>query len=204
MEEITTVETANPFDQQADLLKKWLRYLYYVEAIMLVVSVLHSVPRISSLVTVWLNRILSILAVVILFHLIPGNSRYRKAAIFGAVGTCGSILIGIRGSMLETTAGMLLSVCSLIGTYQEYHAHSELIWEKDEKLSAKWASLFTWEFLIGMAVSLLSTSAVLAVASMEIASELLVSAVLIVLIVPEVIIKLLYLKYLKIMLSMLE
>ena len=41
MEEITTVETANPFDQQADLLKKWLRYLYYVEAIMLVVSVLH-------------------------------------------------------------------------------------------------------------------------------------------------------------------
>ena len=39
---------------------------------------------------------------------------------------------------------------------------------------------------------------------MEIASELLVSAVLIVLILPEVIIKLLYLKYLKIMLSMLE
>lgn len=196
MDETIPSVTENPFDQNQDLLAKWLRYLLYANGVMLAVSVLAAIPGVGSTVTGWINNILRICTLFFLFRLAPANPRYRKSVIFSA--------IGMTGLMLDTIAGLLTSICTLVGTYQEYHAHSELIQTKDTYLSDKWRSLFLWEIGVGLLVSPISVFGSMLAASTGYSTDTIVSVILVVVVIPTAIIKLLYLKYLKAMLDMLR
>ena len=89
------------------------------------------------------------------------------------------------------------SVCGIVAQYQEYHAHGELISQKDPKLADKWNSLFWLELAVIVITTLLSSvllSALVMAAGME---ETAVTALVVAIVAAvTLLMKLLYLRYL--------
>ena len=135
-------------ENQREFFVKWMKYLFIIQAVMGVTGILSAVPVLDTLV-LWVNRILSIAAVVVLFKMAPLNGRYKKAAIFSCVGLVLVILIDVAALVL------VAAICSLISIYQEYCGHAEMIESKDAGLSKKWHSLFNWQIFSGIIVGLL-------------------------------------------------
>lgn len=136
---------------------KWLQYLLYVGIAAAVNSYL--VNSLLGGLSRWLGLALSGAAVYLMFRLIDSNARYQKAALFSGVALV-SNLLGIQ--MLSLVG----SICSIVAQYQEYHAHSELVAERDSRLAGKWNNLFWLEFavelILGLLISLVAVSMVAA------------------------------------------
>jgi len=82
-----------------------------------------------------------------LFKLSVVNARYRKATIFYGISVGG----GILSSLLNMNMFILvLSIFSIVASYQELNAHSEITASKDAKLSARWHSLFYLDMFAGI------------------------------------------------------
>ena len=104
---------------------------------------------------------------LVLLKLSSQIARYRTAGICFMVGG----IVNILTSVLPTlTSGdglpLLLSLISLVsgvfllvGEYQEYMGHSELLWDVDVELSDKWRKL--WKWYIGCFLVLLASIVVI-------------------------------------------
>lgn len=150
------------YESHRETLLKWLRVLYLYSILSLVVSIATAVAGSSTAATL-IGAAVSLAAVVACFCLGPVNERYRKAAIFFTVSLGGSLLIlVVPGASLISLAA---SVCSIIASYQELNAHSEITASKDAGLSRKWHSLFYWQLVIGI-ISGVATSAAVVIAVM--------------------------------------
>lgn len=125
---------------------KWLRYLLYVGIAAMVNTVLNVfLPDIAS----WLSPILTLAALFFMSRLVPSNGRYLRVILFSGA----AVLISILNIQQVALAGTL---CTIIGQYQEYQAHGELIAHRDPKLAVKWSNLFfIW---LGVTVVLLLTT----------------------------------------------
>ena len=175
---------------------KWLRYLLYVGIAALVNSLL-GVMGLGGL-SRWLGYAVSAAALYLMFRLAGSNGRYLRAVLFAGAALLLNIL-GIQQLALAT------SICGIVGQYQEYLAHSELIAGRDSKLAAKWSSLFWLQFavelitvlLLGLAVGIL-----VAAANMEVA--VVTSLITMIIAVITLILKVLYLSYLKRTIALLE
>lgn len=135
-------------ENQREFFVKWMKYLFYVQIASGVAGLISAVPVLDGVV-LWVNRILSIATVVVLFKMAPLNVRYKKAAIFSGVSLALAILLDAVPLVL------VVAICSLIAAYQEYCGHAEMIESKDAGLSKKWHSLFNWQIFSGIIVGLL-------------------------------------------------
>ena len=179
---------------RSDLFIKWLRVLLYIAIVSIVNSVISILPIIPASVTTWISRGIMVAMVVCMFRLAPVNERYQKAGILRAVWLgCMIASLVFLPSILVLTA----SILSIIAVYQEYSAHSEVVADKDAKLSRNWHSLFNWSIVTGLLVGFGSmiTALIASFAGVEITR--ITAVVTGILSVPQLVIEIVYLLYLK-------
>ena len=135
-----------------------------------------------------------------MFKLAPANDRYKKTGIQLAI----VLVLTIATELLNTGAVLTLiaGILSIVAEYQEYHGHSELIEEKDHQLSGKWTSLFMWSIIVGLLLGFVSTAAgVLAtISGVDVEKAVVIIAAIV--LIPEYIIDILYILYLKKMVTL--
>ena len=139
-----------------------------------------------------------------MLQLAPVNERYKKAGIMRAVMLgCALFTAFVFGSTLLTLAA---SIVSIIAVYQEYHGHSELIAEMDAKLSGRWSSLFTWSILAAVLLSFGASvvAVILVLADMEGGASRISAIAIALLSIPQCIIDLVYISYIKKMITLFE
>jgi len=189
-------------ENNAALPVKWLRVLLYIAVASLINSVINFLPFVPAAVTAWLGRGITVAMIVCMFRLAPVNERYQKAGGFRTVMfACALITAFLRGTAILNLAASILSI---IAVYQEYNAHSELIAAHDSKLSGKWHSLFNWSIATGLLVGFGSTVTVLILSFMEMDAVRLTALVIGLLSVPQMILDLVYMLYIKKMISIFE
>lgn len=179
---------------RSDLLIKWLRVLVYIAIVSIVNSVISILPIIPASVTTWISRGIMVAMVVCMFRLAPMNERYQKAGILRAVWLgCMIASLIFLPSILILTA----SILSIIAVYQEYIGHSEVVADKDARLSRNWHSLFNWSIVTGLLVGFGSmiTALIASFAGVEITR--ITAIVTGILSVPQLVIEIVYLLYLK-------
>ena len=178
-----------------ELFLKWTKNLYNVQIVLLVCGVLSAIPLLGN-VFGWISRIFSLIVVYILYQLAPVNERYKKAAIFSGV----AIVIGLLTHFMNMTMliSLVVIICSLVGTYQEYTAHSDMLDGIDNILARKWHSLFNWQVFGGLFLGvLLSPIIVLLTVLLLLDANILTAITLVVVTGFDLILDLVYLKYLK-------
>ena len=183
-------------------LAKWLRILIYI-AIARIINTLVGIPAfIPTAFTAWISRILMAGMVFAMFKLSPSNDRYKKTGIQLAVVLVLTIATELfnTGAVLTLIAGIL----SIVAEYQEYHGHSELIEEKDHQLSRKWTSLFMWSIVVGLVLGFASTAAGVFAALAGVDTEKVAVMIAVALMIPEYIIDIFYILYLKKMIALFE
>ena len=140
--------------------------------------------------------------VVCMFQLAPANARYKKAGIMRAVMlVCTLITAFVYASSILNLAASILSI---IAIYQEYNAHSEMIAERDFKLASKWHSLFMWSILAGVLVGFGSVATVLIVTMSGMDAVKITALVVGLLGIPQMILDVMYITYLKKMIDILS
>ena len=175
------------------LLGKWFHFLLPVQIAGVVLTVLSGFQLWPTLLSLAGHGV-GICVIVALFHMAPANGRYKTAAILRCVSVGGGLLSLIAGGSLFALA---VSVCSIISAYQEYKGHSEIVAEKDAKLSHKWNALFIWQLVVGLLTGFLTTVISVIGVLTGISLALLVSVVLIATTVVSACVQVFYLMYLK-------
>lgn len=180
--------------------RKWIQMLIYIGIISLVNSVIGYIPFIPASISTWISRGIMAATVYCMFRLSFMNGRYLKAAIFRAVMLgCSLITSFLFGSYLLSIAA---SIFSILAVYQECAAHAEVVAEKDQILSRRWRYLFHWEFLAAVILSFGSSVATLILISSALQPDVsgISSIVIVILKIPQFMIHVVRLLYLKRML----
>ena len=169
--------------------EKWLKYLLYVGIGAMVNYLLATV--IPAPVHNLLGYLLTAASLYLMYKLTPDNGRYYRVILFSGV----SLIISALSIRVVALAG---SLCAILGQYQEYTAHGELIADRDARLANKWGSLF-WlqlavELIGGVAITIIAGAMTAggSVESTSIAAIATVAASFI-----TVILKVMYLVYLR-------
>lgn len=186
-------ENVVDYDAHRNIIKKWMKVLLICQIANLFASALGAISAISSIVG-WVARIITIAIIVSLFNLSAVNERYRKAAIFYGISVGGGILSALLN---KNMFGMVLSICSIVATYHELNAHSEITAPKNEKLSKKWHSLFYYQMVIGLISGFIVPAGVVVAVLAEVDSDVIVSFALIITAIVSVILGLFQALYLK-------
>ena len=114
---------------------KWLKYLLYVGIAAMANTILNIfLPSVAN----WISPILTLAALFVMYRLVPSNGRYLRVILFSGV----SVLISVLNIQQVALAGGL---CSILGQYQEYTAHGELIQQWKPKLADRWIGLFFFQ-----------------------------------------------------------
>ncbi len=175
---------------------KWLQYLMYV-GIAALVNALLGIIGLNRL-TGWIGLAINVATIYLLFMLSGSNSRYKTAAIWRAVSLAG-------GLISNAILGLVASICGIVAQYQEYHAHGELVADRDPKLEDKWSSLFGMEIAVTVVGILLTGLAVGTLAALTDMSEDAITPIVTILVaVLSVGLEVLYLSYLKKTIALLE
>ena len=111
----------------------------------------------SNLIITLISLFVSVVHLTVLFILAAVHGRFRTAAIFSAVSAGGTLLALYVNNGLITLA---ISICSILASYQELNAFSEITAPLDAKLSRKWHSLFYWELAVGLLSGVFTSAAV--------------------------------------------
>lgn len=175
---------------------QWLKYLLYAGIAALVNSFVGIF--LPGKLSTWIGYAISAACVYLFFRLIVSNARYKTAMIFSGA----ALIINLLGIQALSLAG---SICALVGQYQEYHAHGELIQERDPRLAKKWGSLFWFQFAMSVIVVLLTGVLVgVLVAAGGLDAAVVTALATIVAAVLTLVLKVLYLVYLNRTVKLLE
>lgn len=147
MENNEITMTGVDFNTQKKTIVKCLRILTLCAIASLCANVLCEIPVIGDFFE-WVSRVVSLVPIYALFCLRDVNKRYRKASIFCGISAVGNIISFVLD--LNIFISLLLAVCTLIASFQEYNGHSELSLDKDEKQAKRWRSLFYIELFGGI------------------------------------------------------
>ncbi len=183
-------------------LTKWLRVLMYIAIVSLVNSIVNYVPFVPASVTTWISRGIMVAMIVCMFQLASANGRYKTAAILRAI-WLGTLILG---TLLHLPSVLVLgtSILSIIAVYQEYHGHFEVLADKDTVLSAKWKGLFIWSFIAPLLLSIGSSVAMVISSFMNLDVAKVTAITTGIMRIPQYVIDVIYLLYLKEMLSIFE
>lgn len=180
-----------------DLFMKWIQNLFYVQCIAMAGTIIGLLPFADGWFG-WVNRAIALASIYVLYRLIPTNARYQKAVIYSGI----AVALGLVVNWIQIFAlPLIVSICSLIGLYQEFSAHSEMMSGIDDKLARKWHSLLNWNILSSIVVGFLGSALVVVGVLLKIDTNVLVILELVLIVGIELIIKLVYLIYLKRMLT---
>ena len=185
-------------------IRVWLPVLMYCAFASIINSIITYFPFIPASLTTWISRSIMLAVTICMFQLAPVNERYKKAGIMRAVMLgCALFTAFISGSTILT---LTASIVSIIAVYQEYHGHSELIAEMDAKLSGRWSSLFTWSILAAVLLSFGASvvAVILVLADMEGGASRISAIAIGLLSIPQCIIDLVYISYIKKMVALFE
>lgn len=183
-------------------LTKWLRVLMYIAIVSLANSIVNYVPFVPASVTTWISRGIMVAMIVCMFQLASANGRYKIAAILRAI-WLGTLLVGTL-QHIPSVLVLGTSILSIIAVYQEYHGHSEVLAEKDNVLSAKWKGLFIWSFIAPLLLSIGSSAAMVISSFMNLDVAKITAITTGIMRIPQYVIDVIYLLYLKKMLSVFE
>ena len=188
----TTVNIAN-YDSQKEVITKWIRILFACQIVKILTATLNASAAIGNIAG-RLSRIVTIAIIIALFNLSVVNERYRKAALFYGISVGGGILLALLNKNVFV---MVLSICSIVASYHELNAHSEITASKDAKLSARWHSLFYLDMFAGIMVGVLSIIPMIIAAFAGVDTDLLISIFSIVLALINIVLEMLHVVYLK-------
>ena len=181
------------FEPHKETIVKWVHFLFLCQIAKLFITALGEIFTISG-ITGWVSHIASLATVFALFKLSVVNARYRKATIFYGISVGG----GILSSLLNMNMFILvLSIFSIVASYQELNAHSEITASKDAKLSARWHSLFYLDMFAGIMVGVVSIIPMIIAAFAGVDTDLLISIFSIVLVLINIALEMLHVVYLK-------
>ena len=189
-----------------EILTKWLRVLFYAQIAGIVLTVINMVTYLDN-ITAWISKAIAVACIWSLFQIQEANPRYRSAAIAkAAVLVCGLLTTPVNSSAvgLSSILALVGGIASWIASYQEYHAHGELVAEADEKLAKKWNGLFLKEVLVSLGISAFSVVGTIAMVGAGILSSNITTVVLTVFNGCLLVIEGLYLLYMKQTLALLE
>ena len=190
--EEATVNIAN-YDSHKEVIAKWIRILFACQIVKILTATLNASAAIGNIAG-WLSRIVTIAIIIALFNLSVVNERYRKAALFYGISVGGGILLALLNKNVFV---MVLSICSIVASYHELNAHSEITASKDAKLSARWHSLFYLDMFAGIMVGVLSIIPMIIAAFAGVDTDLLISIFSIVLVLINIALEMLHVVYLK-------
>jgi len=91
---------------------------------------------------------------------------------------------------------IVFSICSIVASYQELNAHSEITAPKNAKLSKRWHSLFFYQMVVGMISGFISSAGVVIAVLAEMNPDTIVSFALAVIALVGVILGLFHVMYL--------
>ncbi len=181
---------------------KWLQMMFFLMLANMINSGITMIPAVPAALTAWIGRGTMIAMIFCTYQLSPFNEHYRKAAIYrGIMAVC---TLAVTFLFRSTVLTLAASILSIIAVYQEYTAHGEMIQEKDPKLAGKWRSLFFWGLAAGILISFGTMIAAVVLAVMELPDADAAAWVLVVLSVPQLVIDLIYLGYIRNMIGLLE
>ena len=177
-----------------ELFLTWTKNLYQLRWVALVGTLIASLPFVGAWFG-WVNTLISVVILFVIYKLSPVNDRYRKAAIFMGI----SIVLGVLvKTEILNMLSFVASICSLIAVYQEYCGHAEMMTGIDEKLSRSWHTLFNWNIIGGILIGAFgSITTVLAGVALVLDANIIAGIVLGIVLGFEVIIQIFYLRFLK-------
>ena len=190
------LEIMDPQVEHKELLVKWLRYMPWFRIAAIAMGVLILIPA-TATVGSWLSLGCSAGCIYLLMKVSPACNRYRTAGILFTI----NLVAGLLGIAILSLAG---SVCAFVGTYQEMNGHSDITKKLDAELSRKWHNLFYWSMLIGFLAGVAGTSGVVIGAIAGVAAETLVNVIVPALTGVELIVELMYLRYMNKTLALLD
>ena len=177
-----------------ELFLKWTKNLFFVQLVLLICAVLSAIPMIGT-VFQWISSILSLIIVYVLYQLAPVSERYKKAAIFTGISVIAGFLTKTDNFAL---LGLVISICSLVGLYQEYCGHSDMLDGIDNTLAKKWHSLFNWQIFGGIVLGVLAAPLVAVLAALLLFDANILTVLVLFLVTGfDTILRLVYLSYLK-------
>lgn len=184
-----------------ELFMKWIKNLFYVQCATLVAGIITALPFLDGIMG-WINTILAFGTLFVFFKLSPVKDRYRKATIFMAVTLVINLISKFTNIGILTFVG---SIFSLIALYQEYSAHSDMMDGVDDKLARKWHTLFNWQIIGGIVLGFLESVLSIVLVGTFVLDANFVAGLLVVMLEGfDIIIKIVYLMYLKRMLTVYE
>ena len=157
--------------EKAPFLGKWLWILFWLVIPQSLASLLTSDLFAGQPVLGSLGQIMQLIYLLgcglVLLKLSSQIARYRTAGIYflvgGMINAAFSIIpVPAAGSALAVFLSLISLVSGvflLVGEYQEYMGHSELLWDVDVELSDKWRKL--WKWYIGCFLVLLASIVVI-------------------------------------------
>lgn len=178
---------------------KWFQLLRIIGFTSLANSALSAIPAVPAAMTTWISRGIILVMIYTMLQMAQLHERYQKAGVFRIGMLACLILFRIVSS--GTLLTLAASVLSILAVYQEYSAHSALAARFDADLSRKWHSLFNWGILASILVSFgyFIAVLVLTVSGMDMVRT--AGIVVGILQIPQLVIDVLYLFYLKKMLT---
>lgn len=173
---------------------KRLGILFWIYVVSMALSLLGVLPAMAEMMP-WLGAGMQIASAIVLFSLAQAGGRYRLAGILGGIAAAGNLLLTLIGSAGGVLA-MALNICALVGLYNEYKGHAELIQAQEDTLARRWTKLFVWNIVLSLVsmllainVSVLGVAAGMSVGTMTMLGVALAS-------IPAMVVDVLYLVYL--------
>ena len=143
--------------QKADLLGKWLWILFWimvpssVSGLMTNDNVIGWFPGLYLPGTI-LNALCLAAYCYVLWKISPESDRYRTASICCAISAGVGLLIALAFGKEVPDWTLVItipaSVVALVGEYNEYMGHAEVLYDVEPELSERWEKL--WKWFIGM------------------------------------------------------
>ena len=193
-------------NEHKEVLRKYFRILFYTQIAYMGITCINAVTHWDS-VTAWVNKGITAIGIWCLFQLPKVNPRYRTAAITRAGALiCGLLTLPVNTSGLGLSSILMLvgSTCTWITDYQEYHGHSEIAAQWDEKLAKKWRDLFVWEVVVALGTSIVSLFGTIILAATGMLTDTITTVVILLTTVLGLVLEGLYLLYMKQTLELLE
>ena len=183
-------------------MQKWLRVLMYTMIVSIVNSAINYLPFIPAVVTTWVSRGITVVMALCMFQLASASPRYREAGILRLVAFVSTLLVTIPvvGPILVFAA----SILTVIAVYQEYHAHGEVITDKDSVLAKKWNRLFVWELIANVLVAVVSAVVTVVLMMLQLDAVQAIAVITGILQLVGLVINVIYIMYIKKMIELLS
>lgn len=173
---------------------KLLKYLFWLNAAALALSWISLIPAVRGIMG-WAGLIVPMVNAIVLFSLAQAGKRYRLAGILGGIAAAGNlllVLVGLADSVLATA----LNICALVGLFNEYKGHAELIERKDAKLARRWSTLFVLTIVMSIVSAILVVATVMIGLNAPVDPDSITALSVAIGLLPTLVVQVLYLVYL--------